>query len=138
MLFSDKQLLDPKDIFSGWGLVSNPADWKSNLPGLSTINFFRTDPAYQGIFDLSTDGKGGASILIQELGRSAVFSAIRNCVAQISVAWGYFSTAITAIKNLYKDLLSTVSRVLDTVSTVMDSIELAINSISWIPIVGWI
>lgn len=138
MLFSDQQLTDPNSVFNGWGLVSDPGQWESRLPGLATMNFFRADPAYDGIFNLSTQGKGGASFYIQELGRSAVFSALRNCVAQISVAWGYFSSAFNTIRLLFKDTLTAISRVLDTVSTVMDSIELAVNSISWIPIVGWI
>ncbi len=138
VLFSDQQTADTGGIFNGWGRESNPADWDNNLPALSTIEFFSGDPAYSGLFDLSTGGKGGSSEFIQVLGRSAVFSAVRNCVTNISTAWGYFRSSIGIIKLLFRDTLQWISRVLKTASTVMESIELAVNSIAWIPVVGWI
>ena len=133
MLFSPNDLRDPDGVFKGWDYESNPFDWENKLPALSTVEFFRTDPAYQGLFSLSTN-----SVVIQELGRYSVFSAVRNCVAQISTAWGYFTTTVGTLKLMFKDSISLVSQVLNTVSTVMESIEIAVNSIAWIPIVGWI
>ncbi len=138
MIFTDEQTADNDSIFNGWGRESNPADWENNLPALSTMEFFKTDPAYSGLFDLSTTGREGSSYFIQQLGRSAVFSAIRNSVTNIATAWGYFRSAVRSIQLLFQNTIQAVSRVLETVSTIMESIEIAVNSIAWIPIVGWI
>ena len=132
VLFSQAQVQDVNGPFRGWPMKSDPFEWESRLPGLATQEFFRTDPAYADLFSL--DG----SVAVQELGRYSVFGAVRNCVTQISTAWGYFQSSVKFVKLLFQDDLALVSRVMDTLSTVMESIELAVNSIAWIPIVGWI
>jgi len=133
VLFSQDQIRDNAGVFSGWARESDPFSWENELPALSTVEFFRTDPAYQNLFSMDS-----GSIAIQELGRYSVFGAMRNCVTQVATAWGYFQSSLKFVKLLFKDTLAMVSRVMDTLSTVMETIELAVNAIAWIPIVGWI
>jgi len=159
VIFSDQQTQQPAEydnngkwigggIFNGWGTQSNPVDWRSELPSLSTMEFFDAN-LDSGIFEtdisqqISRVPGGGAatqpvSTYLQMVGRSAVFSAVRNCVTNISIAWGYFQRSVNVLKKLFTGTIKIVSAVMDTLSTVMETIEMAVNAIAWIPIVGWI
>lgn len=118
--------------FNGWGADSVFAAqaWESKLPSLDAVRLVNLNPSISA----------GLQRQYEDAGRYSVASGLRNCVARISMSWGYFQSGSGALRGIFKDSMAAVSEALSGVNAFFNSeaFNAAINSVSWVPVVGWI
>lgn len=120
-------------IFKG-RVAEDPFNWSSRLPDMDAQKFLSIG-GFEGI--IASAGGTELSVSYFDLAaKSSVFAGIRNCMGYVASAYGYFQSAVGAVRTIFKSPLLDLVR--EVSEAVMSAVELAVNTISSFPVVGWI